>query len=256
MQIGGSKVLVAEQLSKKYTVKEKGKKLSFYAVKSVSLTLEKGVRYALVGESGSGKTSLVHMMAGLVRPSGGSVFLDGRDIFSFKNRRSIYRKLQFIFQDAGSTLNPRMTVYKLIAEPLRNLLKLPYAEEKDRVFQLMERMALSKDLCKRKPRELSGGQQKRVSIARAIGVKPELIIFDEAFSGLDVIVRKNILELLRDLHKELACTYLMITHDIDVALYSADTIFVMKDGEIVECTEYNGDKNCFKHEYSRLLLQR
>ena len=134
------------------------------------------------------------------------------------------------------------------------MLNISREEEKNRVYELMNRMGLSLELCKRKPRELSGGQQKRVSIARAVGVKPEIIIFDEAFSGLDVIVRKNILELLYELHEELKCTYLMITHDIDVALYSADTIFVMKDGEIVERVEYEGDIKCFTHEYSRLLL--
>lgn len=120
----------------------------------------------------------------------------------------------------------------------------------------MKRMGLSPEYCKRKPRELSEGQQKRVSIARAIGVKPEIIIFDEAFSGLDVIVRKEILELLDDLHTELGCTYLMITHDIDVALYIADTIFVMKDGKIVERAQYKGNTECFTYEYVRLLLMK
>ncbi len=248
-------MLVADQLSKEYTVKEKGKRTRLYAVKSVSLTIRPGERYALVGESGSGKTSLAHMLAGITVPSKGKVLLDGQDIFSARKRRSIYKKLQIIFQDTESSLNPQMTVYKLIAEPLRNLLKLSYVEEKKRVQELMNRMGLSVELCKRKARELSGGQRKRVSIARAIGVKPDIIIFDEAFSGLDVIVRKNILELLHDLYRELECSYLMITHDIDVALYSADTIFVMKDGEIVECAKCKGNKKCFKHEYSRLLLQ-
>lgn len=249
-------MLIAQQLSKEYTVKEKGKNASLQAVKPVSLTIKNGERYALVGESGSGKTTLARMLAGIISPTGGSVLLDGQDVFSFKDRRAVYRKLQIIFQDAESSLNPQMTVYDLIAEPLRNLLHQSRAEEKDRVCALMNRMGLPLEYCKRKPRELSGGQQKRVSIARAIGVKPEIVILDEALSGLDVIIRKNTLELLDDLHKELGCSYLMITHDIDVALYIADTVFVMKDGEIVERAQYKGDMDCFTHEYSRLLLRK
>ena len=249
-------MLIAEQLSKEYPVKNKGKSDHLHAVKPVSLTMQNGERYALVGESGSGKTTLARMLAGIIVPTSGSVLLDGQDVFLAKDRRTVYRKLQIIFQDAGSSLNPQMTVYDLIAEPLRNLLNISHAEEKDRVYELMKRMGLSLEHCKRKSRELSGGQQKRVSIARAIGVKPEIIIFDEAFSGLDVIVRKNILELLDDLHKELRCTYLMITHDINVALYISDMIFVMNSGEIVERAQYKGDTNSFTHEYSRLLLMK
>lgn len=249
-------MLMAKQLSKEYTVQQSGKKTRFHAVNSVSLTLKDSERYALVGESGSGKTTLARLLAGIMTPTQGSVLLDDQELFSIKNRRNVYRKIQIVFQDAESSLNPQMTVYNLIAEPLRNLLKLSREEERDRVNALMRRMDLSPELYRRKPRELSGGQQKRVSIARAVGVKPEIIIFDEAFSGLDVIVRKDILELLHELHKEMGCTYLMITHDIDVALYSADTIFVMKDGEIVECAEYRGNLDCFKHKYSRLLLQK
>lgn len=248
-------MLIADHLSKEYVIKAKGQKRKFHAVKPVSLELNNGERYALVGESGSGKTTLARMLAGIIHPTGGYVSFDGEKVYPAKNRRDMYKKLQIIFQDAQSALNPQMTVYDLIAEPLHNLLGISRAEEKFRVCKLMERMGLPPEYCKRRPRELSGGQQKRVSIARAIGVNPKIIIFDEAFSGLDVIVRKHILDLLDDLHKELGCTYLMITHDIDIALYIADTIFVMKDGEIVERARYMGTTNCFKHEYSRLLLQ-
>lgn len=248
-------MLTAEDVSKEYMVRDKGKKVKLHAVKPVSLELQNGGLYALVGESGSGKTTLARMLAGIVRPTGGNISLDGQNIFHAKDRRDIYRKLQIVFQDAESSLNPQMTVYDLIAEPLRNLLKLPRDEEEHRVHELIARMGLPPEYCRRRPRELSGGQQKRVSIARAIGAKPEILIFDEALSGLDVIVRKQTLELLDELHSELKCTYLMITHDIDVALYMADTIFVMKDGEIVERARYKGDVNCFTHEYSRLLLR-
>lgn len=247
-------MLTAENISKEYTAKEKSRKIKFHAVKPVTLELLEGERYALVGESGSGKTSIARMLAGIITPTNGKVLLDGEDVLSTRNRRSVYRKLQLVFQDSESSLNPQNTVYELIAEPLHNLLGLSRAEEKTRVYELMERMNLPAEFAKRKPRELSGGQQKRVSIARAIGVNPKIVIFDEAVSGLDVIVRKHIMELLDDLQKELGCTYLFITHDIGVALFIADTIFVMKDGEIVERTQCTGKADCFTHEYSRLLL--
>lgn len=247
-------MLIAEQLSKEYRIKQKGSNAYLHAVKPVSLTMKNGERYALVGESGSGKTTLARMLAGIILPTSGSVLLDNQNIFSIRDRRAVYKKIQIIFQDAQSSLNPHMTVYDLIAEPLRNLLNISHRDEKYRVYELMNRMGLSLEYCKRKPRELSGGQQKRVSIARAIGVKPEILILDEALSGLDVIARRHILELLEDLQKELKCTYLMITHDIDVALYIADEIFVMKEGEILEGVQYKGNTDCFKHKYSRLLL--
>lgn len=240
-------MLTANRLSKEYN--------AHHAVKPISLVLEKGKRYALVGESGSGKTTLARMLAGIIPPTTGNVMLDDKEIFLTKDSRAVYKKIQIVFQDSESSLNPQMTVYELIAEPLRNLLNISRAEERVQVSELMERMGLCPEYCKRKPRELSGGQQKRVCIARAIGVRPEVIIFDESFTGLDVIVRKQILELLDDLQKELKCSYLIITHDIGIALYIADTIFVMRDGEIVECAQYQGNTDCFKHDYSQLLLQ-
>lgn len=248
-------MLKANQLTKEYRIKGEGKKSRFTAVKPTTLELPGQARCALVGESGSGKTTLVRMLAGIITPTSGSVELDGQNIFRANKRQDIYRKLQIVFQDAASSLNPQMTVYELIAEPLRNLLRVSRAEEKNRVYELMERMDLPQDYCRRRPKELSGGQQKRVSIARAISVNPEIVIFDEAFSGLDVIVRMQILQLLDELHEELKCTYLMITHDMDVALYMADTILVMKEGEIVESVQYRGSTDCFQHEYSRLLLR-
>lgn len=245
-------MLVAEQIAKTY--RGKGKSSLVHAVHPTSLTFENGRRYALVGESGSGKTTLARMLTGITRPSSGRITLDGQDVFSFRDRRELYKTVQLVFQDAGSSLNPQMTVYDLIAEPLRNLLSLSGKAEHEKVAMLMERMRLPPELGRRKPRELSGGQQKRVSFARAIGIAPALIILDEAISGLDVIIRKEILELLSDFQEDSGCSFLLITHDIDVALFMADTIFVMKDGTIIERVNYSGSTDCFKHEYSRRLL--
>ncbi len=248
----GESMLIAEQIAKTY--RGKGKSSLVYAVHPTSLTFEDGRRYALVGESGSGKTTLARMLTGITRPSSGRITLDGQDVFSFRDRRELYKKVQLVFQDAGSSLNPQMTVYDLIAEPLRNLLSLSGKAEHEKVDMLMARMRLPPELGRRKPRELSGGQQKRVSFARAIGIAPALIILDEAISGLDVIIRKEILELLSDFQEDSGCSFLLITHDIDVALFMADTIFVMKDGAIIERVNYSGSTDCFKHEYSRRLL--
>lgn len=248
-------MLAADRLSKDYQVREAGRKATFPAVKPLSFEMHNGGRFALVGESGSGKTTLVRMLAGLIKPTSGRVLLDGRDISLVKERSDVYRSIQIVFQDSASALNPHMTVYDLIAEPIRNLLSISRTEERRMVHDLVKRMDLAPDHCKRKPRELSGGQQKRVCIARAIGVKPEFLMLDEAFSGLDVIVQKNVLDLVDDLQKELGCAFLLVTHDMDIALSLADTILVMKDGEIVERAHPKGNANCLRHEYSQLLLQ-
>lgn len=226
------------------------------AVIDVSFKLEDGASYALVGESGCGKSTLSKLIMGLLAPTNGEILLDGSNIFhSKKTDKKLYKKIQLILQDGKSSLDPHFTVYDSIAEPIRNLLSVSRSREKEMVFDLMKRMELDLSLLKRRPGELSGGQQKRVCIARAISVSPGILIFDEAVSGLDVIVRKNILQLLKKIQKEQRCTYLFITHDIDVALYIADHIFVMKNGSIVDEADYSGDLTGFTHPYSKLLLE-
>lgn len=225
------------------------------AVNNVSFNLDDGVSYALIGESGSGKSTLSKLLMGLIVPTSGEIILDGRSITPRKKDcKTLFSQMQLIMQDGKSALDPHFTVYRSIAEPIRNLLHLNRDQEKKLVFDLMERMELDRDLLTRKPSELSGGQQKRVCIARAISVSPRILIFDEAVTGLDVIVRKNILHLLKELQNERQCTYFFITHDIDAALYIADHIYVMKNGQIVEKAEYNSDLCVFKHPYTKLLL--
>jgi nickel transport system ATP-binding protein len=233
----------------------KGERLT--AVNGVSLTLRKGDFCALVGESGSGKSTLARMLLGMIPPTSGDVLLDGKSIVQSGKRRNntIFARIQLVLQDGKSALDPRMTIYQSIAEPIHNLTACPKAEIRGRVETLMEEMDLDPALLQRRPSELSGGQQKRVCIARALAAEPEIIIFDEAVSGLDVLVQKNILNLLKRLHSERNVAYLLITHNMDVALYLADYIWVMKDGEIVERVHYTGDTACFHHSYSRLLLK-
>lgn len=230
---------------------------TFRAVDHVSFTLRKGETYALVGESGSGKSTLSRLLMGLIPLTEGDVLLDGKSLFSMTPSQSRLRftQIQMILQDGKSALDPRFTVYGSIAEPLRNLLGLSPAEERERVETLMRQMELPLTLLSRHAGELSAGQQKRVCIARAVSVSPRLIILDEAVSGLDVILRKTVLDLLADLQRKNGYTYLLITHDIDAALYLADHIMVMKGGAIVESVRYNGNTDCFIHPYSRLLLE-
>lgn len=233
-----------------------GAKDTVDAVKNVDIALNRGEFCVLVGESGSGKSTLARMLTGLIPPTSGDVLLDGQSILSRRNKRdkTICSRIQLVLQDGKSALDPRMSIYNCIAEPIRNLTHMTKQDEKFRIFDLMDQMELPRKLLARKPAELSGGQQKRVCIARALAAQPEIIIFDEAVSGLDVIVRKNILDLLLDMHTQQNITYLFITHDMDVALYLADTVLVMKDGEIVERVWYKGDPSYFAHPYSKLLL--
>lgn len=250
-------MLEAKTLYKNYYIPgENGRKRLIHAVNDVNLILRDRGSYALVGESGSGKSTLSQMLMGLLPPTSGDVLLDGESLFSLSGRekKQNFTRMQMVLQDGKSALDPKFTVYDSIAEPIRNLLSVSRRREREIVEELMCQMDLSSELLRRRANELSGGQQKRVCIARAISVSPQILIFDEAVSGLDVIVRKSILELLKKLQKEHGYTVLFITHDIDVALYIADRIMVMKEGKIVESIRYAGDLGCFTHPYSRLLL--
>ncbi len=247
-------MLEARNLSKRYA---KGTSTAQeYAVDHVSFLLEDGVFCALVGESGSGKSTLAQLLCGVLPPTEGTIFLDGAPLScaQFHKNPQLRSKIQMVLQDGKSALDPRFSVYRSIAEPLRNLKHLSRAEEQERVYGLMESLELPTALTQRKAHELSGGQQKRVCIARALAAEPELIIFDEAVSGLDVLLQKNVLDLLKRLHAEFQMSSLFITHDMDAALYLADRIMVMQNGVIVEDRVFSGNIDCFTHPYSQLLL--
>lgn len=248
-------MLEAKALNKTYYIS--GEKRLVRAVNGVDFVLRDRESCALVGESGSGKSTLSQMLMGLLPPTSGDVLLDGKSLFSMSGRekKQKFTRMQMVLQDGKSALDPRFTAYDSIAEPIRNLMNVPRKQERQMVEELMNQMDLPPELMSHHTNELSGGQQKRVCIARAISVSPQILIFDEAVSGLDVIVRKSILELLKKLQKEHGYTYLFITHDIDVALYIADRIMVMKEGKIIENVRYSGDIGCFSHPYSRLLLK-
>ena len=243
-------------LTKSYTVRERnGKKLSVNAVDNVSFTIPPGTSCALVGESGSGKSTLARLICRIELPDSGDVLLDGQNLLKLTAEEMRRKRcdIQLVLQDSAGALNPSIRIADSIAEPMKCLLKLDKAVVAERVKALSSRVGLSEEHLRRFPHELSGGQQKRVCIARALSVSPKLIVFDESTSGLDVTVRKQILDLLCNIQREEQCAYLFITHDIDVALYMADHVMVMKNGKIVENVK-NGGYEGFSHEYSKLLI--
>lgn len=202
------------------------------AVDHVDFIIQDGSFCALVGESGSGKSTLAQLMCGLLVPSSGEVLFEGKNISLCrgKQKQVLRSKIQLILQDGKGAMDPRFTVYQIIAEPIRNFRKLTKKEEEREINDLLAMMELPEEIKLRKAHELSGGQQKRVCIARALAAQPDVLIFDEAVSGLDVLVRKHILDLLKRLHQERKMTCFFITHDLDVALYLADRVMVMRCG--------------------------
>lgn len=250
-------MLEVKNLSKNFKCSSKCGRKTVTAVNDVSFSVANGEFCALVGESGSGKTTLSRLIMGLIPPNSGDILLDGKSIVPSGKKRSkaLCQKLQMVLQDSKSALDPRYTVYESIAEPIQNLTDLTKAEERLRVRTLAMRMHLSENLLDRKANEISGGQQRRVCIARALASDPEIVIFDEAVSGIDALVRKEILDLLKQLHHEQKTTFIIITHDMEVALYLADRVLVMKDGDLVEQVAFNGNTFCFSHPYSLLLIQ-
>ena len=248
-------MLEVKNVSKQYRGEDK---LLFDAVSDVSLSMEDHCIYALVGESGCGKSTLSRLILGLESSSSGQILLDGKPISrkGARRRKETAKAIQLVLQDGKSALDPHFTVYQAIAEPIRNLLDLSKDKEQARVYELLDRMGLPKEAAKKKTGELSGGQQKRVGIARALAVSPRYIVFDESISGLDVILRKNILELLKKVQEEEQCSYLFITHEIDAALYLADEIHVMQNGELIESCRWNGNLDVFKNSYAESGMER
>ncbi|WP_042144064.1 ABC transporter ATP-binding protein [Paucisalibacillus sp. EB02] len=205
------------------------------AVDGVSISLEKGKTYGLVGESGSGKSTTGRAIIGLNNITSGKVIFDGTDITNIKRTKSEATKnIQMIFQDPYSSLNPKKRVVDIISEPLRNFENLTRKEERKRVQELLELVGLSPESILKYPHEFSGGQRQRIGIARAIALKPKLIIADEPVSALDVSVQAQVLNFMKEIQKELDLTYLFISHDLGVIKHMCDDIGIMYKGRYVE----------------------
>lgn len=228
-----------------------------HAVDGVSFSIEKGETLALVGESGCGKSTVGRSILRLFDLTSGEVILDGTriDNLSSGSLRPLRKRIAVIFQDPFSSLNPRMRVHDIIAEPIRNFgLETDEAKIKERVAYLLDKVRLSKDAGERWPHEFSGGQRQRICIARALAAEPDLIICDEAVSALDVSVKAQIVNLLQDLQKELGLALLFISHDLAIVEHMTHRVAVMYLGRIVELatrTELFSDP---KHPYTSALL--
>jgi oligopeptide/dipeptide ABC transporter ATP-binding protein len=226
------------------------------AVDGVSFIIEAGTTLALVGESGCGKSTLGRLVLRLIEPTAGQVRFEGRDLSAFNERqlRAFRRNAQIVFQDPYASLNPRMTVAAILSEPLALHNVVAPERRGERVAELLQLVGLDPRLARNYPHEFSGGQRQRIAIARALAVEPKLIVCDEPVSALDVSVRSQVLNLLRDLQRRLGLAYLFISHDLAVVRQVADRVAVMNLGYMVENADADELFASPRHPYSRALL--
>ena len=257
--MGPETLLNVENLSVRFEVKRGGgwgKKSYLYAVDDVSFQVNRGETLAIVGESGSGKTTAALAVARLVAAHQGRVEISGRDILKLdgEDLRQMRRRVQFIFQDPYSSLNPRQRAEVIVREPLDSLSDKSEAEIKETIDRLFKAVGLRPEQQRLFPHQFSGGQRQRIGIARALATQPDLIICDEPVSALDVAVQAQILNLLRSLQTEFGLTYLFISHDLGVVQHMCDAIAVMYMGKIVEHADRISLFNAPRHPYTQALL--
>ena len=246
-------VLEVKDLTKTFVTEGKA---DFTAIKHIQFQLFQGETLGIVGESGSGKSTLARVITRLIDPTEGSIFLCGEEITGKKGKklRQVYKNMQMIFQNPVSSFDPRRSLGHGIGESLRNS-GVPKAEAKKRVLELLGQCGLSEEFYDRYPHEVSGGQCQRAAIARALAVKPKIVICDEATSALDVTVQQQIMELLDAFRKEYQISYLFICHNLALVQQFCDRVLVMKDGRIVE--EGTPDEVILKpkEEYTKMLVE-
>lgn len=227
-----------------------------HAVDGISLEFEKGKAYGLVGESGCGKSTTGKSIIGLEKITSGQIVYEGQNVTNRRSGRdSTYnRDIQMIFQDAHSSLNPRKRVQDIIAEPIRNFLRLTPDEERRKINELLAIVGMSEDVKVKYPHEFSGGQKQRIGIARAIACNPKLIIADEPVSALDLSVQAQVLNFMKDIQQEFGLSYLFISHDLGVVKHMCDHISIMYKGRFVESGSRQDIYNNPQHIYTKRLL--
>lgn len=242
-------------LSKRFIVTRQGKKSTLNAVSDVSFSVHRGETFSIVGESGCGKSTLGRCLARLLEPSEGHVMFEGEDIGQLKNNdlRQLRSKIQFVFQDPFSSMNPRMKVRSILAEPLRNF-RTRREQIEPRLHELLNLVSLKPDSLDKYPHQFSGGQRQRLVIARALALEPRFIVCDEPVSALDVSVQAQVINLLVDLQKSLGLTYLFISHDLSVVRHISHRVAVMYLGRIVEVGTRDEIFSNPQHPYTKALM--
>jgi oligopeptide/dipeptide ABC transporter ATP-binding protein len=226
------------------------------AVNGVNFTISRGESLGLVGESGCGKSTLARLVVRLLTPSAGSIRFDGREISTLDRRamRPLRKRMQVIFQDPYASLDPRMTVAASVTEPLLNRGTLSRRKQRALAVELLATVGLRAGDLDRYPHEFSGGQRQRIGIARALCVRPELVVADEPVSALDVSIQAQILNLMKDIQQQSGLAYFFISHDISVVEYFCDRVAVMYAGNLVEVAVAKGFHSNCRHPYTRALV--
>ena len=257
--MNGVPVLAVHDVAKRFPVRQgwlRRTVAEVRAVDGVSFAVHAGETLCVVGESGCGKSTLGKLVLRLIEPSGGRIVIEGEDVTVLgpEAMRAYRRRVQMVFQDPYSSLNPRLSAEEIVTEPIENFERMGAATRRDRATELLQRVGLRPDLRTRRPFEFSGGQRQRLGIARALSLRPALIIADEPVSALDVSVQAQVLNLMMDLQEEFGLAYLFISHDLGVVEHIGHRIAVMYLGRIVELAERDALFASPQHPYTEALI--